>query len=183
MRFLLAFVLLLSFAVPPAVAADVPCEGVMCSFSHTGPGRPPAVEDVYDPDFEMIYGPEPSGPPAGGRWSMRHKAAIVQWQEARRRFKGLVDVDLPPATEGQVMQESGGVVLAYETNSGRVYLAIVGGPVTLTRFSLRVFQKVAAPAVAQAVVNSILHRGGCFNPLAARHARALGAKNKRNCGT
>ncbi len=182
MRFLLAFALLLSF-VPTGFAAVVPCVGVRCAFSDTGPGRPPAVEDVFDPDFEMIYGPEPSGPPGGGLWKMSHKAAIVQWQEARRRFKGLVDVDLPLATEVQVMQESAGVVFAYETNSGRVYLAIVGGPVTLTRFSLRVFQKVAALGVATAVVNSILHRGGCFNPLPARHVRALGAKNKRNCGT
>ena len=152
----------------------------MDAFSKIGPNRPPAVEDVFDPDFEMIWGEEPTGPSDGGRWGMKHKRAIVQWQQARRRFKALTDVDLPDETEELVMAESGAVAIPWESNTGRVYLAILGGAKTLTNFPLRIFQRLPAGTVSTIVVNNIIHRGGFVDPLPERHRRALGENNNKN---
>ncbi len=152
----------------------------MDAFSKTGPNRPPAVEDVFDPDFEMIWGEEPTGPPDGGRWGMRHKAAIVQWQQAKRRFQGLIDVDLPDETEELVFEESGGVAIPWESNAGRQYVAILGGAKTLTNFPLRIFERLPALNVATFIVRNIIHRGGYIDPLPERHKRALGENNNEN---
>ena len=152
----------------------------MDAFLKAGPNRPPAVEDVLDLDFELIFDEEPTGPPAGGRWNVRHKAAILQWQQARSRFKGLSDAELPDETEALVFEEAAGLAIPWESNTGREYVAVVGGAKTLTNFPLRFFQRLPARTVSTIVVNNIIHRGGFIDPLPERHRAALSRNNDAN---
>lgn len=175
MRILLLGLLSLCLSLPAAA------QGFLDAFSKTGPNRPPAVEDQIPPDgFLMLFGPEPRV--TGGRAvNLLDLAAVVQWRQHRRQFSGLADVSLDEDVVTQVMAESGGVPIAWRDTRGHIFIAIVGGPVTLTHFARSQFQVLNADSAAQIVVINMIHRGGCFDPLPKRHIAALGFKNAANC--
>jgi|GEM_PF-4614334 len=177
--------LLLVFSLPLSIPAqDAACVGWRCAFEQTDPARPPAPEDVFDPDFDLIFGPEPSGPANGGRWNMRHKAAIVQWSQARQNFAALSDAPLNPDNENIVMIESGGVPIVWSDHDGALYVAVIGGPARITNYPFLTFNKIPPFTAASSVVYSMLRKGGCFERgLPARYVTpAASVLNDRNCG-
>lgn len=188
MKALLACVLLLSVIVPPVFAADAPCIGVMCAFSHTGPGRPPAIEDQIPPaGFLDIFGEEPPPFGVGGRPInlTRDMAPVIAWRRGRREFKELADFSMDGAVVEGIMTHTGGVPLAWSTHRGKTYVAVVGGPVDLFRIPTLIFTSPNMPAINQvvAVVHNMVSRGACVPSVPGGSATAkLSANNKRNCG-
>ena len=188
MKLLLACLLLLSFAALPAFAADAPCVGVMCAFSDTGPGRPPAIEDQIPPaGFLIVFGEEPPPFGVGGKRInlTRDLAPAIAWRRARREFKELADFSMDAAVVEGIMIHTGGTPLAWSTHRGKTYVAVVGGAVDLFRIPTSIFTSPNMPAINQivAVVHNMVSRGACVPSVPGGSATAtLLANNKRNCG-
>jgi hypothetical protein len=172
--------LILASLVLSPLFSQADCVGWRCAFEATGPARPPAPEDVFNPDFDMIFGPEPR-PTGGVRWTMQDKAAIVQWSQARRSFKGISEQPLNPENEATVMAESGGVPIVWEDVKGNLYVAVLGGPALITSYPFATFNAIPAPSAGGSVVYSMLRKGGCFDPLPQRFGPVAQGINADNC--
>ncbi len=188
MKLLLACLLLMSFAVPPAVAAEAPCVGVMCAFFATGPGRPPAIEDQTPPaGFLMIFGEEPPPFGVGGQRInlTRDMAPAIAWRRARREFKELADFSMDATVVEGIMTHTGGTPLAWTNQRGKSFIAVVGGPVDLFRIPTSIFTSPNIAAINQivAVIHNMVSRGACVPsvPAGGFGTEKLSANNKRNC--
>jgi hypothetical protein len=172
--------LMLAMAVPLQAQE---CVGVMCAFSNTGPGRPPALEDTIPPDgFVMIFGEEPPPFGVGGqRVKLSDMAKAVQWRQNRQQFKGLLDIEVDAERVAIVLLEAQGVPFAWESVSGGRYIAVVGGGASFTHMPLATFLSLPVPDVGQTVGHMMIMRGACLDPVPERFNPVYKARNVENC--
>ncbi len=133
--------------------------GVLDAFSKTGPGRPPAIEDVFDADFDTIFGPEPRVT-GGRRVNLRDMAAVVQWRQNRRQFAGLADFEMDESLAMLIMETTEAVPVAWKDKKGREFVAIVGDTPVYRLAARKLFENpnVGDPEVY--VWSAIVARGG-----------------------
>lgn len=178
--------LLLTFVSGLAFAQDAPC-GFRCVFG-TGPNRPPAVEDIYDADFDTIFGAAPVLE-GGKRVNIRDMAEIETWRQNRRQFGGLIDFEVDEQVVFDLFEATqGGFPVAWKDVKGQEYVAFIGVSTPLYRLPTFWFTDPNFGFVQSKVYWQLVMRGGCIPkfPTDAATLRNLGmlrARNDANCAS
>lgn len=184
---LISFAALLCLLSFPGLAQDeVPC-GFPCVFG-VGPNRPPAVEDVFDADFDLIFGPEPRLE-GGKRVNVRDMAKIVQWRQDRRQWGGLIDLEIDLELAQRLFEYTdGGFPVAWKDTSGREFVAFVGVDFPVHRGRPRVFAPDSPFGYPDAIIMRwLIQKGNCIpnfpsDEATGRRLDALRSRNDQVCG-